>query len=146
MSWTDIALPAVTAVAFAVHGVDLADTFLSGSLPLPIEGVGAVREIAVPGETIIVDWIITKRTNCSGVSGRVWSSPDGFSMNEPVTPTSLPVTAEPRHYQIPTAVPGEVTDDSVELRIQGWYDCPNSPREYFTLGPVFMEVEQGEGK
>ncbi len=144
MAWTDIALPIATIMTVSLHGVDLAVAVLGDKIPPPIEGVGAVHDIAVPGETVIVDWIITKRTDCPGASGRVWSSPDGFSMNEPMTSTSLPITAEPRHYQIPTGVPGEVTDDVLELRIEGWYDCPNSPRDYFSLGPVYMEVDQGE--
>lgn len=144
MAWTDIALPAVTAIAFAVHGIDIAEQFLGNVIPPAVEGTGAVRQSAYAGESVIVDWIIIKRTDCSGQSGRVWSSPDGFAMNEPVTPTSLPTTDTPRHYKIPTKVPREVTDDNVTLRIKGWYDCPNAPREYFELGPVFIEVKHYE--
>lgn len=142
MAWTDIALPAVTAIAFAVHGIDIAGEFLSNKLPPPIEGTGAASTSARPGGSVIVDWIIIKRTDCPGQSGRVWSSEDGFAMNEPMTTTALPTTTEPKHYKIPTAIPSEVTDDNVTLRIKGWYDCPNSPREYFELGPVVIEVNQ----
>lgn len=142
MAWTDIALPAVTAIAFAVHGIDIAEGVLSTSLPDPIEGTGAVRGVGKAGQSVFVDWIIIKRTDCSGQSGRTWQSDDGFVMNEPMTATTLPTTKEFMPYHIPTRIPSEVTDDNVTLYIDGWYDCPNSPREYFRLGPVFIEVEQ----
>lgn len=142
MAWTDVTLPAVTAIAFAVQGIDLAGQFMGGVLPPPIEGTGAARSVAYPSQSVIIDWMIIKRTDCEGQSGRVWSSDDGFAMNEPMTTTALPTTTEPRHYKIPTLVPSEVTDDNVTLRIKGWYDCPNAPREYFELGPVFIEVSQ----
>lgn len=143
MAYTNTILGFATMAMISLQGVELADLVIGDSLPPPIEGVGAVRGTVKAGETVTVDWIITKRTSCNGVSGRYWSTENGFSMNEPLKATALPVTLGPASYKIPTKIPSEVKGSEVTLEIIGWYECPNDDKEYFRLGPVVIQLEGG---
>ena len=105
-----------------------------------IEGRGAVYGEVRPGETVDVSWEITKRTECEGINKRVWRGEDGFSLVEAEKPTTLPASDRAIMYPIPTSVPTYAPFGSLRLTIEGYYKCPGQAPDYFTLGPVDMEV------
>jgi hypothetical protein len=117
-------------------GVDVTKDLLA---PAQIEGAGFYNQTTVPGETIVVEWIITKRTDCPGYSSRVWSGADGFFLSEHVQATAIPVSTR-RAYKIPTTLPSMAPAGKLDLMIKGHFECENQPRDHFTLGPVVFNV------
>lgn len=117
-------------------GVDVTKDLLA---PAQIEGAGFYNQATAPGETIVVKWVITKRTDCPGYSSRVWSGADGFFLSEPVQATAIPVSTR-QAYKIPTTLPSLAPVGELELTIRGHFACENQPRDYFTLGPVVFNV------
>lgn len=106
--------------------------------PPIIEGRGAATGVVAPGQTATIDWTITKRTGCPGVTGRVWSQDDGYFLAEPLQPTALPEGEG--DYRIPTRVPDGVSPGRLELRIVGTFQCPGYAEQPFSLGPVILAV------
>lgn len=109
-------------------------------LPDPISGTGSVSGPVTAGEIAIVDWVISKSTDCPGVSSRVWFGEDGFQLTEPLQMTALPV-GENMQYAIQTDVPLMAPPGLLELHIIGKFECPGQAARAFDLGPVFMTVE-----
>lgn len=136
---TQISLPvlAVSATLTAlVTGADVTRDILSPPL---IEGSGRYDATAVAGSTDIVNWVITKRTDCPGYASRVWTGQDGFFLSEPAQATAIPIGVA-REYHIQTAFPSMAPAGKLELAIKGHFECEGQPREYFSLGPVVFEV------
>ena len=119
-----------------VTGADVATDILS---PPIIEGSGSYDAPVVAGTTEIVDWFITKRTDCPGYSSRVWTGQNGFFLSEPVQATAIPIGVA-REYKIPTAFPSMAPAGKLDLMIKGHFECENQPRDHFTLGPVVFNV------
>ena len=88
------------------------------------------------GDTVLVSWIIDKRRECPGESGRVWAGVEGFHLSEVHRPTGLNKTDGPQEFMIPTAIPETAPVGELSMKIVGHFDCPNEQREHFTLGPV----------
>ena len=95
----------------------------------------------IDGETITVPWQITKRVNCKGVSGRVWAGEKGFSMTEPLRPTSLPAIGKPVTHNIQTTIPELAPPGQLVLRVAGYFDCPGGDRLWWEIGPVTLQVQ-----
>ena len=112
--------------------------------PPPIEGHAYVIEAAPAGETALIAWTITKRTDCPGQNTRVWNGAGGFHLTEPLRPTSLPTSLTPATYTIPTPVPDYAPPGTLHLTIEGFYQCVGGPRTNFTLGPVTLTVPEAE--
>jgi len=125
----------------ALTGVELVVDHLT---PPPVEGKGYYSEPVRAGETVSIKWVITKRTDCNGLSSRVWEGEDNFSMVEAMRVATLPKGTGV--YYIPTRIPEETPAGEVRLKIKGYYDCDvkNQEDEWFILGPVVMVVEQGK--
>lgn len=106
--------------------------------PAPIEGVGYYTAPVSAGETVIVDWQITKRVDCPGFTGRVWEGENGFFLAEPLQPTALPMgTITPK---IPTAIPPQAPIGDLRLTIKGAFDCEGREEIHFSLTPVKFKV------
>lgn len=132
-----IAAPIIGAVA-AIGLLEIGDVVL----PPMIEGYGDVTGEAVPGREVLVNWVITKRTECPGVTSRAWFGEGGFQLTEPLQATALPV-GENMAYSIPTRVPGLAPAGDLELHIVGAFNCPGETPSRFDLGPVMMVVKDG---
>jgi hypothetical protein len=126
----------LTGLAAVVSGRDAVVSVLTPPL---IEGAGAVESPVRPGENVLVTWSIDKRTDCPGLTSRVWHGEEGFQLTEPVQITALPKGQAIYHIQtlVPTmAPPGHLT-----LKIKGHFECPGAAPVAFALAPVHMEVE-----
>lgn len=131
-----LAAAAVLSVFFAVDsGVGAAAALFT---PAAVEGVGVARGNAIAGYPVFVDWDIDKRTECGGVSSRVWSGPDGFFLSETVQATALPMGRN--QITVPTDVPRLAPVGTLELNIVGSFQCETGGPIHFKLGPVFIEV------
>lgn len=142
MAWSNTLLAIAALASISLQGVDVAKVFLKDIIPPPIEGVGSARGVGQSGKEILVDWIITKRTDCKGVSGRSWHTDSGFRLDEPLTVTTLPQSLEPIAYHISTKIPHDIEGDSVYLSIVGWYECGTEGRDFFELGPVKIKLRE----
>lgn len=134
-------------VVAAVCGCTIAASAVSVGLdvnemlqPAPIEGTGSVSGPVVANSTAMVEWTLTKRTDCTGQSARVWSGAEGFYMVEPYRVTAIPRTEAETAFRIPTEIPKQAPAGLLELRIIGYYECEPGQRDHFTLGPVTLEV------
>jgi len=128
-----------TSVAFfaaSMSGVELASELLSEPL---IEGYGTYDKTVRAGETIDIEWVITKRTDCSGVSGRVWRGQHGFYMAEAMRPTGLK-SGEEMRITIPTTVPEQAPIGELQLQVKGFYNCTLNRHDWFLLSPVLLVV------
>lgn len=121
-------------------GVDTAYTLMK---PPVIEGIADVPAYVTPGEHVLVRWTINKRTVCPGYASRVWQGNAGFHLSEPVQATSIPKGEGV--YDIPTGIPNLIPEGAATLTIRGHFDCPGQPPEYFTLGPVQLNVKEANG-
>ena len=136
----DITIPIVSSAAMLVAtgvNIDRAKDYLS--LPL-IEGWSVRMTPVTAGDVELLEWNITKRTSCPGVSSRVWNGEDGFYMVEPLRKTALPMNEEEQTYRIPTEIPRLAPEGDLQLSIKGHYDCDGEMFEY-SLGPVELIVE-----
>lgn len=135
----------MVSAAFVASAVNMAFTggqvVVANFAPAPIEGMGRALGEAIPGKEVIIQWDITKRTNCPGVNSRVWHGQNGFFLNEKQMVTSLPATFTPKQYLIPTYVPAMAPVGPLTLSIVGQYKCPGGATQAFTLGPVNMEIK-----
>jgi len=122
--------------AASMSGVELATELLSEPL---IEGYGIYEKPVRAGETIEIEWIITKRTDCNGVSGRVWKGQLGFYMSEAMRPTGLP-SGEAMRITIPTTVPEQAPIGELQLQVKGFYNCARDRHDWFLLSPVLLVV------
>lgn len=125
-----------------VLGVSAVKVPLDKMTPPAVEGSAVVAMPVRPGQTINVPWQITKRVSCNGVSGRVWDGEDGFSMTEPLRPTSLPAEDRPVTYNIQTTIPELAPAGALNLRVAGYFDCPGGNRIWWEIGPVQMVVRK----
>lgn len=107
-------------------------------LPPPIEGVGRYDAPVKPGELVLVDWQIVKRTECPGETSRAWSGERRFRLTEPQQETALP--AGNLNPMIQTRIPELAPPGRLELRIVGYFRCEGYSRQDFDLGPVVFEV------
>ena len=123
---------------------DMATTFWMRKAPDPIEGYAHVgRADVTAGETVDVEWSIIKRTDCGGQNGRVWDGDRGFHVSEVMMPSGIPQSEGLRVYVIPTKVPQGAPDGELRLKISGFYQCPGSDPQHFTLptdGPLVLNV------
>ena len=124
-------------VLTAWNGVDLVKVHISPPL---IEGWSVRMTPVTAGDVELLEWNITKRTSCPGVSSRVWNGEDGFYMVEPMRKTALPMNEEEQTYRIPTEIPRLAPEGDLQLSIKGHYDCDGEMFEY-SLGPVELIVE-----
>lgn len=108
----------------------------------PIEAKAYAPKIVEAGETAMIRWDIVKRTECPGKNSRVWNGENGFHLVETRGATTLPATDHMRTYRISTKVPSYAPPGQLSLTIEGHYRCPAGDVEYFTLGPVQMEVRE----
>ena len=120
--------------------VEGAAAYLHATTPPPIEGQGAVKGIPMPGQPVLVEWSIVKRTDCPGKNSRVWDGQNGFHLTEELRATGLPTSDEPKIYEIETAVPSMAPPGNMTLTIQGFYLCPGASEVWFKMGPVEMEI------
>lgn len=128
-------------VSFVDAGVTAVSTMANHVFPPAIEGSGAYDAPVTAGDTVLVQWTVTKRTACPGENHRVWFGENGFTMTEPVGPTTLPMTRDPTTYNIPTLIPEQAPQGDLELTIEGYFQCVGSPRVNWELGPVVFTVE-----
>lgn len=105
-----------------------------------IEGYGVYDKPVRAGETVPIEWHISKRTDCGGNSSRVWDGSEGFHMVEGYRTTTIPI-GEDQHHIILTRVPDETPSGEVQLRVKGFYNCGGTDHEWFILGPVIMVVK-----
>ena len=91
------------------------------------------------GGVVSIPWAISKRTTCPGLSSRAWAGENGFTLSEPMRATALP--KGDGVYQVQTAIPELAVNGPLSLSIVGFFDCPNEPRQHFTLGPVELTVD-----
>lgn len=132
--------PILLAVTGITTAFNLADAGLDYFTPPPIEGVGIYGAPVHPGETVLVEWSLIKRTGCDGVNARVWDGADGFHLSEPLRPTGVSPGGERQiKASIPTEIPDTAPSGKLTLRIVGTY-CPDTDPTPFTLGPVVFEV------
>jgi len=123
---------------------DVAATFWMRKAPDPIEGYANIESNdVVAGETVDIKWAIAKRTDCGGQNGRVWNGLHGFHVSEVMRATGIPQSDGLRVYVIPTKVPQGAPDGELQLKISGFYQCPGSDPQHFTLptdGPLVLNV------
>lgn len=134
-----VLLSASAALAVA-SGVDTVRYFV---MPRHIEGIGAVSGPVTAGHDVLVDWVVTKRTDCPGVTSRVWYGQDGFQLTEPLQATSLP-SGEAMQFSIQTKIPALAPPGELELHIVGAFECSGQQPAKFDLGPVYMQVTDGQ--
>ena len=139
MAYTGIITIATAAVSIAIAGVSGVNTVAKFTSPPAIEGVGVYMKPVIAGETVIIDWTITKRVDCPGELSRVWAGDNGFYMVEPQRKSGLPTTDAPREYHIQTKVPELAPAGNLLLSIKGVYTCERGSIP-FELGPVSLEV------
>jgi hypothetical protein len=134
-------LTAVSVGWVALTGVDLVVDHLT---PPPVAGKGYYSEPVRAGETVNIKWVITKLTDCHGLTSRVWEGEDNFSMMEETRVTTLPKGTGV--YYIPTRIPEGTPVGEVSLKIKGYYDCDVTSQEnkWFILGPVLLVVVPNE--
>ena len=130
-------LAATVSVSYALFTV--AGGVYDSIKPPAIEGFGSVPEPVVAGQLATVHWRVIKRANCPGYSARVWNGTEGFSLAEPLAPTSLPFGEG--EYNIPTRIPEGVRPGNLELTVVGYFECPDKDREHFSLTPLVMQVD-----
>jgi len=140
MNVTSGVLSAAALLVFTGFTDSLVKTFLVKYSPAPIEGSATIVGNVEAGGTYLVNWSIVKRTDCSGMNSRVWEGADGFYLVEPVGETTLPITMEPRTYNIPTRIPELAPPGPLQLSIVGSYTCSGHNPVPFRLGPVITEV------
>lgn len=124
-------------VLTAWNGLDLVKEHISKPL---VEGWAVRMTPVTAGDVELLEWVIIKRTDCPGVTGRVWNGEDGFYMVEPLRKTALPMNEEKQTYRISTEIPSLAPAGYLQLTIKGHYDCGGDVTEY-TLGPVELIVE-----
>lgn len=140
MAQSELINIALAGLSMTVLGVSAVRVPLEKMTPPPVEGHAVVSAPVRAGETITVPWQITKRVNCTGVSGRVWAGEKGFSMTEPLRPTSLPAIGKPVRHNIQTTIPELAPPGHLVLRVAGYFDCPGNTRLWWEIGPVTMVV------
>lgn len=140
MTQSDFIPLAIAAISLSTFGVSAVKVPLEKMTPPAIEGSAVVVEPVRPGQVITVPWQITKRVNCKGVSGRVWAGEKGFSMTEPLRPTSLPAIGKPVTHNIQTQIPELAPAGPLVLKVAGYFDCPGNTRLWWEIGPVTMVV------
>lgn len=132
-----------TAAVLALSAAGLAavssrDAVVTVMTPTMIEGRGSVSDPVQAGERVLVTWVIDKRTQCPGLTSRVWHGEGGFQLTEPVQIAALPEGSGT--YQIETAVPALAPSGDLTLTIKGHFECPGAAPIAFALEPVVMEV------
>lgn len=138
MIMTNLAGPALAVGAIMVAIYSGYETIDDITRPALIDGAGTVSDTVHAGEPTLVEWVITKRTDCPGVSSRVWFGDEGFQLTEKVQATSLPM-APAKEYKIQTLIPELAPEGDLFLRINGHFDCQGK-KIPFSLGPVVMHV------
>ena len=140
MTQSDLIPLAIAAISLSTFGVSAVKVPLDRMTPPAIEGSAVVVSPVRPGQVITVPWLITKRVQCQGVSGRVWSGEKGFSMTEPLRPSSLPALGRPVTHNIQTQIPELAPAGTLVLKVAGYFDCPGNTRLWWEIGPVTMVV------
>lgn len=130
----------VFAAAMSISGMfyTVAQSAYQYARPSIVEGVGAYHSPVTAGETVLIDWMITKRIDCPGQSSRVWSGENGFSMSESMRPTKMPVGTGT--YKVETKIPDEAPEGDLKMTVSGYFECPHRDREYFSLNPIILKV------
>ena len=134
-------LAVAAALASTVLGVGSAGRFVMDATTPPIveSDWQEVRGDVRPGATVIMEWHITKRTDCPGYAGRIWFGENDFYLSEPVRATNLPRGVG--NYQVETVIPLLAPPGPLRLLVKGHFDCAYGHR-FFELGPVDMEVKE----
>lgn len=139
MHLTNAAVAALALSAAGLAAMSSRDAVVTVMAPPLIEGHGSVSGPVHAGERVLVTWVIDKRTQCPGLTSRVWHGEGGFHLTEPVQITALPEGAGT--YQIETAVPALAPPGHLRLKIKGHFECPGAAPVAFALEPVLMEVQ-----
>ena len=131
--------PALAGVALFAAITSSLETYTKVTTPPLIEGAGVVAEPVRAGEKTLVTWAITKRTDCPGLTSRVWHGERGFQLTEMAQVTALDMSEAPREYVIQTYIPELAPPGELRLDIEGFFDCGDG-KEPFSVGPVVMQV------
>ena len=129
---------AITSLGLAaISGIDTAAKYTQDAA---IDGYATRAAPVHPGETVTLEWHITKRVDCPGEFSRVWIGANGFRMVEAQRHSSMPASPYENIYRIPTEIPTLAPIGNLELHINGQYNCSSGVR-YYSLGPVNLIVE-----
>ena len=139
MITSNIAGPVLAAVAMFAAAQSSLSAISELTTPPMIEGVGIVDGPVRAGEKHLVTWSIIKRTDCPGLTSRVWRGEGGFQLTEQAQVTALDVSEQPREYRIETYIPELAPPGELRLDIEGYFDCGEGKRG-FSIGPVVMQV------
>jgi len=139
MGYTGITTKIVALCSIGLAGASGVQTVRVLTSPPLIEGTGVYESPVSAGDTVMIDWTITKRTDCPGELSRVWHGENGFYMVEPLRKSALPTINSPVTYSIQTEIPTFAPVGNLQLSINGVYNCDNGPMP-FSLGPVEIEV------
>ena len=134
----------VVTTVLALAAINITQDVSEALTPPPIEGKGVVYETGHPGQNIMVEWTLVKRTECPGQAGRVWDGENNFHLAEVMRPTGISATYEETVYNIPTDIPEMIPPGHAGLKIKGYYQCEGEKKQNFTLGPVDIIIEENE--
>lgn len=137
-------MPALAVFSVLTAGSSAVDLYVSKTTLPIVEGYATRIAPVRAGEDIRLEWNITKRTDCEGVSSRVWAGSNGFRMTESQKSTALPKTNGVEKYRFQTHIPNKAPSGKLTLNIKGYYDCSKG-REYWSLSPVTLRVVDGTG-
>lgn len=138
-STLDIAAPFSAMMSVCVALLSVAMPFV-GPQVHPVEGTAVYEGTVRPGQFVLVEWSITKRTECIGMNARVWDGENTFHLTEPAMPNSLPVSNDPITATIPTRIPEYAPPGKLTLRIVGSCEVDGMKPLPFVLGPIEFEV------
>ena len=139
MAFTGIVTKSVAALAVGLAGASGVETVIKYTSPPPIEGYGDYADPVRAGETIPINWVITKRIDCPGVVSRTWYGENGFYLVEAARPSGLPTSDEAKSYNVYTEIPSMAPSGELKLSIRGEYHC-ESGLVLFELGPAILEI------
>jgi len=144
-SWGEVMIasnivgPVFAGVALLAAFTSSVETVNELTTPSIIEGAGVVAGPVQAGGVTLVTWSITKRTDCPGLTSRVWHGEGGFQLTEQAQVTALVASEVPREYEIQTYIPELAPAGELMLEVTGYFDCGDGKKP-FTIGPVVMDV------
>ena len=132
--------PVALLMSLALTGFESVQAIVLIATPPTITGRASYEPPVRAGDTVLVHWTISKRRECPGENARIWDGPDGYHLAEVQRPAALGKTDGAQEFSIPTRIPDTAPPGDLSMKIIGHFDCPNEPRENFTLGPVKFTV------
>jgi hypothetical protein len=120
--YSDVIGMTVTVISLAAATGSGFSAYKDFTTPFSVEGSAKYTQPVTKGQTVMLNWIFSVRTECEGQYASVWRGDKGYMLSEEFRPMAIPF-GENQNIVIPTVIPTTAPEGILTMTVRGYTDC-----------------------